>query len=170
LHRIESAPGAEWESCQLEVLLQMAVDEMRPAAVAKGIQLDCAVAKEIEPISGDESLLRRAIRHLLDNGVRYTPTGGRVQSRVEMRAEDVVLAVSDNGVGISRADQDRLFERFYRVRGQEKGESGGSGLGLAFVKSISERHRGRVWLESQLGQGSTFFLSLPAQMGDGDEI
>jgi two-component system sensor histidine kinase SenX3 len=85
-----------------------------------------------------------------------------------MRAEDVVLAVADNGVGISHADQDRLFERFYRVRGQQEGESGGSGLGLAFVKSISERHGGRVWLESRLGQGSTFFLSLPAQSGGGE--
>ncbi len=169
LHRIESAPGSDWERCRLEVLLQQVVEEMRPAAVAKGIQLACAAATGIEPVSGDENLLRRAIRHLLDNGVRYTSAGGSVQARVEMRAEGVVIAVADSGVGISRADQGRLFERFYRVKGQQEGESGGSGLGLAFVKSIAERHGGRVWLESQLGQGSTFFLSLPTQKGDGDE-
>ncbi|HJL69771.1 MAG TPA: ATP-binding protein, partial [Anaerolineales bacterium] len=143
LHRIESAPGSDWERCRLEVLLQQVVEEMRPAAVAKGIQLACAAATGIEPVSGDENLLRRAIRHLLDNGVRYTSAGGSVQARVEMRAEGVVIAVADSGVGISRADQDRLFERFYRVKGQQEGESGGSGLGLAFVKSIAERHGGR---------------------------
>ena len=169
LHRIESAVGADWASCRLPILLKEAVEEVRSAAVAKGIQLECAADAGIKPVFGDESLLRRAIRHLLDNGLRYTPAGGSVQARVDMRAEDVVLAVSDSGVGISRADQDRLFERFYRVKGQQEDESGGSGLGLAFVKSIAERHDGRVWLESQLGQGSTFFLSLSAQKSDDDD-
>ncbi len=170
LHRIESAPGADWESCHLDVLLQQVVEEMRPAAVTKGIQLVGETAVGIKPVAGDESLLRRAIRHLLDNGVRYTPVGGSVVARVEMHEEEVVLAVADSGVGISRADRDRLFERFYRVRDQEQGESGGSGLGLAFAKSISERHGGRVWFDSKLGQGSTFFISLPSQKGDGDEV
>ena len=127
------------------------------------------VADEIRLVSGDESLLRRAIRHLIDNGVRYTKAGGTVRVHVDMRADDVVLSVSDNGVGISRADQDRLYERFYRVSGQQDGEYVGSGLGLTFVKSISDRHGGRVWLKSQLGQGSTFYFSLPASGGEGDQ-
>ena len=169
LHRIESARGADWESCYLDVLLQQVVDEVRPAAVTKGIQLVGETAVGIKAIAGDPSLLMRAIRHLLDNGVRYTPVGGSVVACVEMRDDDVVLSVSDSGVGIARADRDRLFERFYRVRGQGEDESQGSGLGLAFAKSIAERHGGRVWLDSQLGQGSTFYISLPVQKVDGDE-
>ena len=169
LQRIESILGSDLETHRFEELTQNVLEEARPTAIAKGIQLEYSLADEIRPVSGDESLLRRAIRHLIDNGVRYTKAGGTVRVHVDMRADDVVLSVTDNGVGISRADQDRLFERFYRVSGQQDGEYVGSGLGLTFVKSISERHGGRVWLESQLGQGSTFFLSLPASGGEGDQ-
>lgn len=108
-------------------------------------------------------MLIRAIRHLLDNSLKYTTSGGTVQVNVQMLESELEISVADSGVGISRADQDRLFEKFYRVHGQQDNDSVGSGLGLSFVKSIIELHGGRVWLESQLGQGSTFYFALPAQ-------
>ena len=163
LHRIESALGSNIQELDLGDIVQNQIEEIKPIAVSRGIQLVCSVGTGIEMILGDKSMFRRAIRHLLDNSLRYTSSGGMVQVNVQMRESELEISVADSGVGISRADQDRLFEKFYRVHGQQDTDSVGSGLGLSFVKSIVELHDGRVWLESQLGQGSTFYFALPVQ-------
>ena len=163
LHRIESAVGSNIQELDMGDIVQNQTEEIKSVAVSRGIQLVCSVAAGIELISGDESMLGRATRHLLDNSLKYTSSGGTVQVNVQMSKSEVEISVADSGVGISRADQDRLFEKFYRVHGQQDADSVGSGLGLSFVKSIVERHGGRVWLESQLGQGSTFYFALPVQ-------
>ena len=161
LHRIESDVGSSMQDLDMGEIVQNQIEDIKPIAVSRGIQLVCSVGHSIELISGDASMLGRAIRHLLDNSLRYTSSGGTVQVNVQMRKSEVEISVADDGIGISRADQDRLFEKFYRVYGQEDTDSSGSGLGLSFVKSIAERHGGRVWLDSQLGQGSTFYFALP---------
>jgi two-component system phosphate regulon sensor histidine kinase PhoR len=163
LHRIESAVGSNVQELDMGDIVQNQTEEIKPVAVSRGIQLVCSVETGIELISGDKSMLSRATRHLLDNSLKYTPSGGTVQVNVQMRESELEISVADSGVGISRADQDRLFEKFYRVHGQQDKDSVGSGLGLSFVKSIIELHDGRVWLESQLGQGSTFYFALPVQ-------
>jgi two-component system NtrC family sensor kinase len=84
-----------------------------------------------------------------------------VHVRVRPQANAIVFEVSDNGIGVSPMDLPRLFEKFYRGAQQVSKDERGTGLGLAIVKSIAERHSGRVWAESQLGKGSTFFLSFP---------
>ncbi len=164
LHRIESDVGSSVQDLDVRKIVQNQIEEIKPVAVSRGIQLVCSVGNSIELISGDTSMLGRAIRHLLDNALRYTSAGGSVQVNVQMRNSEVEISVADDGIGISRADQDRLFEKFYRVYGQQDTDSVGSGLGLSFVKSIAERHGGRVWLESQLGQGSTFYFALPTNI------
>ena len=161
LHRIESDVGSSMQDLDMGEIVQNQIEDIKPIAVSRGIQLVCSVGHSIELISGDASMLGRAIRHLLDNSLRYTSSGGTVQVNVQMIKSEVEISVADDGIGISRADQDRLFEKFYRVYGQQDTDSSGSGLGLSFVKSIAERHGGRVWLDSQLGQGSTFYFALP---------
>ena len=166
LHRIESDIGYSMQDLDMGEIVQDQIEEIKPVAVSRGIQLVCSVGNSIEAISGDKSMLRRAIRHLLDNSLQYSSSGGTVQVNVQMLKSEVEISVADDGIGISRADQDRLFEKFYRVYGQQDTDAVGSGLGLSFVKSISERHGGRVWLESQLGQGSTFYLTLPTNINE----
>jgi two-component system sensor histidine kinase SenX3 len=75
----------------------------------------------------------------------------------------IIFEVEDSGIGISPVDQQRLFEKFYRVESREKDKQGGTGLGLAIVKSIAERHGGDAWVESELGSGSTFYLAVPVR-------
>ena len=163
LHRIESAVVSNMEILDISLVVQEQVDLMKPRAIVRGIQVICSVAVGSEKISGDKSMLSRAIRHLLDNAVRYSSEGDEIQINVQIEQDGLEIAVSDTGIGIARADQDRLFEKFYRVQGQPDMESVGSGLGLSLVKSIVELHGGRVWLESQLGKGSTFYIILPIE-------
>jgi two-component system phosphate regulon sensor histidine kinase PhoR len=110
---------------------------------------------------GDPTLLRQAISNLVDNAIKYTPTGGQV--RVQLAAEDGVfrVAVADTGLGVAPADQVHLFEKFFRVKQRGSTQVKGSGLGLAIVKSIVEWHGGRVWVDSKLGKGSTFYIEVP---------
>jgi signal transduction histidine kinase len=117
---------------------------------------------ETEPVEvrGSQSDLRLAVRNLLDNAQRYA-AGGEVRVAVRRVGNAAVLEVTDNGVGIPTRDLPRVFERFYRVDVARSRHTGGTGLGLAIVKHVAERHGGRVEVESQLGVGSTFRLSLP---------
>jgi signal transduction histidine kinase len=93
--------------------------------------------------------------------MKYAPNSGRLVIRAMAGKDEVVVAVADNGPGISHRDHLRLFEKFYRVENTGKEQIRGSGLGLALVKSIADRHNGRAWCKSELGRGSTFYLALP---------
>ena len=93
-----------------------------------------------------------------------TPSGGSILVEIEERDDCMVVVVADTGIGIAPADQARLFERFYRVKRRETIDIKGTGLGLAIVKSIAQWHGGRVWVESQLGSGSTFYFLIPLKV------
>jgi two-component system phosphate regulon sensor histidine kinase PhoR len=100
--------------------------------------------------------------NLLDNAVKYTPEGGKViVSAIEKDSKEIQFSVEDNGIGIPKEDLSRIFERFYRVDKGRSKELGGTGLGLSIVKHLVQAHGGRVWVESQIGKGSTFYLTLP---------
>jgi signal transduction histidine kinase len=105
--------------------------------------------------------LKQVLLNLVDNAVKYTGPEGRI--RVQLRAEppDVVLTVSDTGVGIAPDDLPRVFDRFYRVSGSDPRSRGGTGLGLAIAKRIVEAHGGSITVESRVSQGSTFTVRLP---------
>ncbi|MEQ1920141.1 MAG: ATP-binding protein, partial [Elusimicrobiota bacterium] len=99
---------------------------------------------------------------LIDNAIKYTESGGRVEIALEMKNGEVVTSVRDTGVGIPEDDLTRVFERFYRVDKSRSREAGGTGLGLAIVKHLVEAQGGRVWVESRQPGGSTFHFSLRA--------
>jgi signal transduction histidine kinase len=174
LGRIEAGVGLEREPCHLGAILAEAVDSMRSRATTKGVNL------HIEPlsgsgsdpdgvaiVSGDAALLRQAITNLVDNAIKYTPSGGKVTAGLSMRSEGkgkrrrAVVHVSDTGIGIAPEDQVRLFEKFYRVQRRDAPRVSGTGLGLSIVKSIIERHGGEVRVDSELNKGSTFHIILP---------
>ena len=112
-------------------------------------------------VRGDETQLVSMFTNLVENAVKYTPPGGRVEVTGGCEGNEVVIAISDTGIGIPEANLARIFERFYRVDKARSKATGGTGLGLSIVKHIAENHGGRVAVESVLGEGTTFTVHLP---------
>lgn len=109
----------------------------------------------------DPGRLAQVMRNLLDNAVKYTPQGGLIVVRGEVRQEEMFISVADQGIGIAPEHLNRLFEKFFRVKSGPNRDTVGSGLGLPIARSIVESHGGRIWAESQLGRGTTFYFTLP---------
>jgi two-component system phosphate regulon sensor histidine kinase PhoR len=130
-------------------------------ASQRNIALNLSYPPELPAVRGDAGLLREVLQNLLDNAVQYTSPGGRVDLSAATRDHEAVITVADTGIGIPLADQERIFERFYRVDAARSREVGGTGLGLSIAKHIVEAHGGRLWVESTVGAGSQFHFSIP---------
>jgi two-component system phosphate regulon sensor histidine kinase PhoR len=128
---------------------------------AKNLQLELQVPKGFSAVRVDERRLEEVVHNLLDNAVNYSHENGRILIQAVTPDQEVVLSVSDQGVGIAPADLPRIFERFYRADRARSRELGGTGLGLSIVKHIAQLHGGRVEAESTLGQGTTIRVILP---------
>lgn len=126
----------------------------------KNITLEFLPAAGVE-IQAHRLLLEQALVNLVNNAINYSNSGSLVQIKAESRAGETLLSVSDNGIGIAKAHLPRLFERFYRVDKGRSRHEGGSGLGLAIVKHIASAHKGAIVVDSEIGIGTTFTLSLP---------
>jgi len=145
----------------LNELLDEAAHVVQPTAEAKNITLNVELSPMYLGVLADRDMLLQAAINLLSNAIKYTASGGRVTIRSRMEAEEVTFEVSDTGVGLSPEDCQRVFEKFYRVN-KDKHMASGTGLGLPLAKHIVEDvHGGRLTLESVLGQGSTFSVTLP---------
>lgn len=138
------------------------IDEHRAVAEAKGISLSIPADASSIMALADADGLRTIIDNLLDNAINYTPQGGRIGVDWRKSGDWIDLNVTDNGVGIAREHQTRIFERFYRVDKARSREIGGTGLGLSIVKHLCQVFGGSVKIASQVGQGSTFTIRLPA--------
>src|SRR6185369_10312842 len=119
------------------------------------------VPSDLPPISGDKELLHQAISNLISNAIKYSPGGNEVILDARPEGNNVTLLVKDKGIGIPPESLDRIFDTFYRVEAVKKRQITGTGLGLALVKEIVHAHNGQVRVESVMGQGSTFYVSLP---------
>ena len=163
LSRIESgrALGA-MDPLDLGEVAQDATDRLRLFAERQGVALAVVIPEPVPTVRGDEARLQQVLVNLLHNAVKFSPDGGAVTVTVRSEPPDVVVSVADHGVGIPRAAQARIFERFYKVdRARVRGESGGTGLGLAIARHIVEQHGGRIRVESTEGAGSTFSFTIP---------
>jgi two-component system, OmpR family, phosphate regulon sensor histidine kinase PhoR len=144
---------------------QLAVESMerlRLFADRQGVTLESDIPPAVPAVRGDEARLGQVLVNLLHNAVKFSPDGGLVTVRVRAEGPDVVTSVIDQGVGIPRSAQARIFERFYKVdRARVRGEAGGTGLGLAIARHVVEQHDGRIWVESEDGAGSTFSFAIP---------
>ena len=148
----------------LDELVADCAHAARSLALAKKITLTCEVPEEL-PIRADEALLRRMILNLLDNAIKYTPTGGRVMVACERSGNEYAVSVTDSGAGIPEDLQQKVFERFFRVdkaRTRMENDGGGAGLGLSIARWIAEAHHGRLILARSDSNGSTFTALLPA--------
>jgi PAS domain S-box-containing protein len=162
LAEIETGIDEIRESVQLADLVLENVYVFKNKARAKGVDLVSEIPADLSPVLGHAVRLGQALVNLIDNAVKYTPSGGRVLVSAQQEADEVVVRVTDTGPGIPKAQQAGLFGKFYRVGGQATRDMEGHGLGLAITKSVVETHGGRVWVESTVGQGSTFAFALPA--------
>jgi two-component system phosphate regulon sensor histidine kinase PhoR len=151
----------KFETLDIVPILAETADEFNPLAEAKGQTIRLEEMKGRFKVRGDSLKLRQAFRNLVGNAVKYTPTDGKIQISADVEEDTLRLRVRDTGYGIPAADLPHIFDRFYRVRTTETKDIEGSGLGLAIVKSIVERHGGNVSVESGLGKGSCFTVSLP---------
>lgn len=144
----------------INTVITEAVDRSQLPAESKNIRI--VVGERVEAmVFGDRDLLVTALRNLIDNAIRYSPENTRVGVGVRVREGLVALSVTDQGEGLTAEDQERVFERFYRVDAARSRHTGGTGLGLSIVKHVASNHGGEVTLWSQPGQGSTFTLRLP---------
>jgi signal transduction histidine kinase len=114
-------------------------------------------------LDADPDRIVQVLRNLLDNAVKYSPAGGLIVVRGEVREDEVVVSVADQGVGLTPEHLNRLFEKFFRAKSSLGRHVVGSGLGLPISRTIVESHGGRIWAESQVGEGTTLFFALPLE-------
>jgi PAS domain S-box-containing protein len=144
----------------VSALIAESVEEIQPVAEARGHVLQFSLAPaDLPPVEMDVDMIRRVLINLLENAVKYTRGGGRISVSAQRVPGFVQVNVTDGGPGIAPRDQQRIFEKFARLH--HEGQSRGLGLGLAFCRLAVEVHGGRIWVESQPGQGSTFSFTLP---------
>jgi two-component system sensor histidine kinase SenX3 len=167
LSRLQGAePLPEPLPVSLDWLVAEVVDRTRTAATAKRIEVRVAGDRGVT-VYGSDSQLATAVANLVENAVAYSAEATVVTIEVRAGAEQVEVAVDDQGIGIPPGDLDRIFERFYRADQARSRATGGTGLGLAIVKHIATNHGGRVDVTSESGRGSTFILRLPARPAEG---
>ncbi len=153
--------GMTQDPVDLAGLVQAMLANFQSTAEQAELTLTAQVAPDLPPVLGDPIQLQQAVDSLLDNAHKFTPAGGRITVRMAQEGQNLVLEVSDTGIGISDDQLERVFERFYQVDGSTTRRYGGTGLGLALVKESVEAHGGQVTVQSVLGEGSTFSVTLP---------
>ncbi|MBN2387009.1 MAG: HAMP domain-containing protein [Anaerolineales bacterium] len=170
LGRIEAGVGLQLAQMAVMDVVEHVTSILQMQADQKQIHLGVEIDRNLpQSIEADRALLQQAVYNLVENAIKYTPGGGRVSLRVKAHPDGVLFEVQDNGAGIPAGDQPRLFEKFFRGSNRQAREQRGSGLGLAIVRSIAERHGGRIGMESQLGTGSTFSMLIPYQQEPGQK-
>jgi len=144
----------------LRELLSVVVERWKPVAGESNLQFTASIEQTESFVLGDEAALRRVVDILLDNAFKYTPSPGTVRLSLTQDEEHAVIEVRDSGAGIAADEQDRIFERFYRIDKARSRALGGAGLGLAIARWIVSQHNGSIIVESRLGEGSIFRLRL----------
>jgi two-component system NtrC family sensor kinase len=160
LGRIESGFDARKEFVPLPIIVQYSIDSLESNIIEKEHELVVDLPEQAQKVFGDPTRLRQMVDNLLSNAIRYTPRKGTIKISLQPEVDQVILQVQDTGPGIPPSDQPYIFDKFYRASNIDS-DIPGSGLGLAIVKTIVENHQGRAWVESDLGEGSTFTVVLP---------
>jgi signal transduction histidine kinase len=150
------------EPLRVEEIARSALADLSRLADLKEHAVSLKVEGTPPEIRGDERRIKQVFNNLLSNAIKYTPNKGKIEVRIKDEPQDLLIAISDDGVGIAKKDQERIFKKFFTgTGGSLVRESGRMGLGLAIAKGIVEAHKGSIWFESEMGKGSTFFFRLP---------
>jgi two-component system phosphate regulon sensor histidine kinase PhoR len=168
LSRIEGgATQLDLDEVDLARVIRGALERLRTFADRQRVELIAEIEADgpLPHVRGDEERLGQLLINLLHNAVKFSPASSRVVVRARRSEGEVVVSVEDQGVGIPKADLDRVFERFYKVDKARVRGAGGTGLGLSIARHIAEGHGGRIWVESEEGQGSVFSFAIPLTEG-----
>jgi signal transduction histidine kinase len=149
----------------LKDIIDLVVSGLKGWGERKVIELRVGLPDNVPTVQGNSTRLCQALTNLVDNALKYTPSGGTVTIRVVVENGPVTVCVEDTGLGIGLDHLPHVFERFYRVETEETRDVVGTGLGLAIAMSIVEVHGARIWAESEPGSGSTFSFTLPVLEG-----
>jgi signal transduction histidine kinase len=146
---------------ELSRLIREGVKELQGVADEKSIELRLRLPAKLPTLQGDKEKLAVALNNLLGNAIKYAPSGGTVTITCVQNETTAEIEIADTGVGIAPEDQDKIFDKFYRVQSEEVQAQRGTGLGLTTAREIARLHGGDITLRSELGKGSTFLLVLP---------
>jgi two-component system phosphate regulon sensor histidine kinase PhoR len=156
-----SSANFEIGEVHLREFFDSVIRDWKEKLARKNLKVIVGLAPDIPPICADETRLQEVLYNLLENAVKYSRENGEIRLQVERSGSEIVISVGDDGIGISKDDLPRIFERFYRADKARSRELGGTGLGLAIVKHIAQLHGGRVEAESESGRGTTVRVFLP---------
>ncbi len=150
------------EQVDIVPLAREVADEVGTSDLGNGkLAIEVVATTAVAPFAGDSDRLRQVLINLVENAVKYSPSGGKIEIRVESDDGHLRVAVQDTGVGIAQGEQRRIFGKFYRVDPNQTRGVGGTGLGLYICRELVRRMNGRIWVDSREGHGSTFFVELP---------
>ncbi len=160
VNRLESGqPVADQMAVDPIPMIAKVVLDVEPVAKGRRQSISVDLPKQLPPIWVDEDMARRVLINLMENASKFTPSNGKLEAGAKQDGDWVHMWVKDNGPGIPAADQDRIFDKFTRLRGKNK--PGGLGIGLAFCRLAVLGHGGRIWIESEPGKGTTFHFTFP---------
>jgi signal transduction histidine kinase len=150
-------------SYSMKEIVQNVLTAMQPLAAEKKLALKVSLPSEVPAAQGDERRITQVLLNIVGNAIKFTDVG---EIRVQVTTSDgaLVVAVTDTGPGVPEEDRQKIFEEFRQVENSATRKKGGTGLGLAIAKRIIELHGGRIWVESSMGNGSTFWFKLPVRV------
>jgi PAS domain S-box-containing protein len=157
---IEAGIDTRREFVQLEGILRYTIDMLHGQIKAKRLKIEIDITPSLPSLRANPIRLRQVLDNVVGNAIKYSPSGGKIFISIHAEGNQVILQVTDQGPGIPPEDQPHIFDKFYRATNIGS-DVEGSGLGLAIVKNIVENHQGRIWVESTLGKGSSFFIVIP---------
>jgi two-component system NtrC family sensor kinase len=160
LGKIEAGMDTQREFVQLEGILRYTIEMLQGQIKSKNLDVHMEIAPALPALRANPIRLRQVLDNVVGNAIKYSYPDGKIQVSIQFEQNQIILQVTDYGPGIPVADQPRIFDKFYRGTNIDS-EVEGSGLGLAIVKNIVENHQGRIWVESTVGKGSSFFIVLP---------
>jgi signal transduction histidine kinase/HAMP domain-containing protein len=148
-------------SVDIAAIIQRVSTDFNPMAELEGHEIEVELPGQLPPVQADAEKVGLILSNLLSNAIKFTPEKGHIKVTAEDRGHFILVCVCDNGVGIAPEDHERIFERFYQARAEHLAGHGGIGIGLTIVKQLVELHGGHVWVDSEVGEGSRFYFTLP---------
>jgi signal transduction histidine kinase len=175
LSRIESGKvELKFENIDLKGIIELTASSLRPHADGKSIQIEVEVPEQLSAVYGDHEKIEQILTNLIGNAIKFTAEGGKILITAQPTSRErksgyrdmLAISVKDTGIGIPSEHLDTIFEKFHQVDGSLHRSVSGTGLGLAITKGLVEAHQGKIWVESEMGKGSTFTFTLPLSEGE----